>query len=204
MQRLSVSPRSMLLILFTLLFGACVEAGKTESRAYSESRIGSETFSFVPVYEFINFRCPHCNAFRDNMRALRADYGGSISVQRIPLLRGDIDVPSARLYLLAELRGRTDEVSEALFRANFERNIDITDPGVVRKLAEEIGMPPASEIEKKQIDARLKEIQYLYKRYGVFRTPTIIIADSYIVDDGGSEEKHDSNMRSTLDRLLAE
>jgi len=85
----------------------------------------------VKITEFLKFNCGHCNSLNSLMPALKKKYGDQLEITYKPMLWRSVpkDLPfkkSMEAYILAERMGKGEEMKDALFKAMFVENRDIT------------------------------------------------------------------------------
>jgi len=135
------------------------------------------TLDVVVVEEFLNFSCPHCNAFREVAKPVFAKYGKRLKLVRIPVLfRGQGDAP-LRLFYVAQAHDREDEIDEALFDARFRNDVDNFSPDIVSYLARSNGLEKAYEKEASLpwVDHRIADGMVQADAAGVDATPTLLV-----------------------------
>ena len=75
--------------------------------------IAGHSLDMVTVHYVFAFSCPHCHHFNPVLNQLKAQFGDKIKIIGVPMPWGGDD--PGRLYLLAEKRGKGDEVKDMLF-----------------------------------------------------------------------------------------
>lgn len=158
----------------------------------------------VVFEEFLNFSCPHCNAFRVAAKPLLAKYGTRVRRVYVPILfRGQPDHP-VRLFIIAQAEGKEEEARNRLFDAVFRFNANIYNPEVVGYLARELQLNDAYRrhvnaawvTEKVQLArARSLELQ-------IRGTPTVVLAGTIKVIPRSGMQAFVGNLDRLITQLL--
>lgn len=86
--------------------------------------------------------------------------------------------------LFAKAHGKANEYADAVFRAFFQRSLDIGDLAVLRSVANEVGLPGdafAAALEENRFAADHRASLALARELGIRAVPTILVGDDRIV-----------------------
>ncbi|MDD5473825.1 MAG: thioredoxin domain-containing protein [Candidatus Methanoperedens sp.] len=132
----------------------------------------------VKIMVFMKFDCPHCYELDKNMPQLLQKYGDKVKVTYVPIVWPKQSTKSIEAYIIAERMGKGKEMRVALFRAKFEKGMDIMESTLaLEDVAASIGLEADfnAQLEggdgKKAAQANLA----LMNKYGVQGTPTVVI-----------------------------
>ena len=162
----------------------------------------------VKITEFLKFNCGHCYSLNSLMPALKKKYGDQLEITYKPMLWRSVpkDLPfkkSMEAYILAERMGKGEEMKDALFKAMFVENRDITselqlgDIGKSVGLGEEFVTALKNGDAKDEADANIK----LSESFQVDETPTIIINGNLKVTPSMTNEDV-TLMANNLDTII--
>ena len=151
---------------------------------------------------FEDFLCPACyHTVVQIIPRLQKKYGPRLAVQFLgyPFVHPTSAVP-ARAYVLAEEFGLRKEMQQALFRVQFEEQLDITGQEGLARVAHIIGLDP--ELLYAQIDSvdgedEVKRILALGKSYQIDSVPGLIL-DGWIRANSNSQ----ANLEMIIDGIL--
>lgn len=132
----------------------------------------------VKIMVFMKFDCPHCYELDKNMPQLLQKYGDKVQVTYVPIVWPKQSTKSIEAYIIAERMGKGEEMRVALFRAKFEKGMDVMESALaLEDVAAGIGLGADfnAKLEsgdgKKGAQANLA----LMNKYGVQGTPTVVI-----------------------------
>lgn len=138
----------------------------------------------VRIMEFLSFYCGNCYRFNIIKHQLESKYGDALELRVLPIAWGDQSIKTVEAYILAERSGKGKEMADAIFRAIFEENKDISDVEVLTTLAMEVGLEDDFGEKLRSGDAG-QEAQNnirLAQQYLVEETPTLIINGNIVVN----------------------
>jgi len=162
----------------------------------------------VKITEFLKFNCPHCNLFNQQMPALKKKYGDRLEITYKPMLwksvKGDLVFKkSIEAYILAERMGKGEEMKDALFKAMFIENRDLTSELQLGDIGKSVGLGDEfitalkNGDAKDEADADIK----LAESFQVDETPTIIINGNFKVTPSMTNEDT-TQMVNNLDTII--
>jgi len=162
----------------------------------------------VKLTEFLKFNCPHCNLFNQQLPALKKKYGDRLEITYKPMLwksvKGDLPFEkSIEAYILAERMGKGQEMKDALFKAMFVENRDITSELQLGDIGKSVGLGDEfitalkNGDAKDEADANIK----LSESFQVDETPTIIINGNLKVTPSMTNEDT-TLMANNLDTII--
>lgn len=162
----------------------------------------------VKITEFLKFNCPHCNLFNQQMPALKKKYGDRLEITYKPMLwksvKGDLVFKkSIEAYILAERMGKGEEMKDALFKAMFIENRDLTSELQLGDIGKSVGLGDEfitalkNGDAKDEADADIK----LAESFQVDETPTIIINGKFKVTPSMTNEDT-TQMVNNLDTII--
>ena len=136
----------------------------------------------VKITEFLKFNCGHCYSLNSQIPALKKKYGDRLEITYVPMLwkgvKGDLAYKkSIEAYILAERMGKGEEMKDALFKAMFVENRDITSELQLGDIGKSVGLGDEFITALKkgdaiaEADANIK----LAESVPVDETPTIVI-----------------------------
>lgn len=132
----------------------------------------------VKIMEFLNFNCGHCYELQKSMPELLQKYGDKVEITYIPINFSKQSTKSVEAYILAKQMGKGDEMYEALFNANFEKNMDIMESTIaIESVASSIGLGQDfnQKFESGAAANEARDNLRLANSYGLEGTPTVII-----------------------------
>lgn len=136
----------------------------------------------VKITEFLKFNCGHCYQLNPQMPSIKQKYGNRVEITYKPMLWRTMPQDSGfrksiEAYILAERMGKGEEMKDALFKAMFVENKDLTSEDVLVEIASSVGLGDEFTAALKNGDAKNEaeaNIQ-LAESYQVDETPTIIV-----------------------------
>lgn len=193
---------SLCLTLFLSTIPLIVRAKTPEGKYVTlDSESESHPPGQVEMTLFIDFFCPHCHHFEQEiLPALRKKYGAKLAIQTVglPVVREE-SKEMITLYLAVRRLGKGEEFKDLLFKT-------IHDPSAkgkeirVADLIESIGLDPKAVMKVLESGLPKKEAEEgiaLGKRVGVRGTPAVVINGRYRVDEASL-----SNLTTMIDSLI--
>lgn len=162
----------------------------------------------VKITEFLKFNCGHCNLLNQQLPALKKKYGDRLEISNKPMLWKSVKADlafkkSIEAYILAERMGKGEEMKDALFKAMFVENRDITSELQLGDIGKSVGLGDEfitalkNGDAKDEADANIK----LSESFQVDETPTIIINGNFKVTPSMTNEDT-SQMANNLDTII--
>ena len=141
--------------------------------------------SDIKVIEFFNFSCPACNASQPYIDDWLEDKPEQVIWQRTPVPFQRWGGLYARLFFVLEGFNKDEELFRSVFRAlHKERKLLNSEGRIVDWLVEDHGFDE-DKTEKAfssfAVDTKMRKNQRLVEQYGVTSTPTIVVADRYLL-----------------------
>ncbi len=139
----------------------------------------------VKIIEILKFDCSHCYDLHKNMPQLLKKYGDNVTITYVPIVWPKQSTKSIEAYIIAEEMGKGEEMRDALFKAWFERGMDIMESVLaLEDVAAGIGL--GTEFKEKlegnyAQKAALDNLE-LMNKYGVQGTPALIINGNILVN----------------------
>jgi thiol:disulfide interchange protein DsbA len=136
----------------------------------------------VKITEFLKFNCGHCYSLNSQLPDLKKKYGDRLEITYKPMLWRSVPADlafkkSIEAYILANRAGKGEEMKDALFKAMFVENKDITSELQLGDIGKSIGLGDEFVTALKNGDA-IDETDAninLAESMTVDETPTIII-----------------------------
>ena len=156
----------------------------------------------VRLTVFEDFLCPACyQTVIQIIPRLQEKYGARLSVQFLgyPFVHPSSAIP-ARAYILAEEFGLRKEMQQALFRVQFEEQLDITSQDGLARVAYSIGLDPEllfARLDNKGGEDEVKQILALGKSYRIDAVPGLVF-DGWIRANAISQ----TNLEMIIDGIL--
>ncbi|MCZ7402695.1 MAG: DsbA family protein [Candidatus Methanoperedens sp.] len=162
----------------------------------------------VKLIEFIRFNCGHCNTFNSQLPALKKKYGDKLEITYKPMLwmtiKGDPALTKTnQAYILAERMGKGEEMKDAIFKALWVENRDITSEIQLEDIGKSVGLGDEFITALKNGDAKDEadaDIN-LSLSFQVDETPTIIINGNFKVVPSMTNEDT-AQMTNNLDTII--
>ena len=156
----------------------------------------------VRLTVFEDFLCPACyQTVTQIIPQLQKKYGTRLTVQFLgyPFVHPTSAIP-ARAYVLAEEFGLRKEMQQALFRVQFEEQLDITSHDGLARVAHSIGLDPEllfARLDSKDGEDEVERILALGKSYQIDAVPGLIL-DGWIRANAISQ----TNLEMIIDGIL--
>ena len=156
----------------------------------------------VRLTVFEDFLCPACyQTVTQIIPQLQKKYGARLTVEFLgyPFVHPTSAIP-ARAYVLAEEFGLRKEMQQALFRVQFEEQLDITSRDGLARVAHSIGLEPEllfARLESTDGEDEVERILALGKSYQIDAVPGLIL-DGWIRANAISH----TNLEMIIDGIL--
>jgi thiol:disulfide interchange protein DsbA len=180
-----------ILILFVLFPLSAFAAGNSSIKGSYDTVLGQE-FKYdgktVDVLEFMSFYCGHCYEFEKSIPVIKGNFPKKIKWKRVPIYWGEGSTKPGEAFFLARDAGKGEQMTKALFYANFIEKKDIGNIEILESIAIKIGM--GFDFSRKlRSGEKAKEAQQALELAGVYRieeTPTLIIAGNIMTNPHAS------------------
>ena len=201
--------KKMLVFLFIAILFVPINSSSSEKLPGKYELIGDINKAFgknqVTMVEFFNFSCGHCYRFLTTSKPLLAKFGKKLVHKKIPIYWGKQTPYPAIAFYLAEKDGKTEEIVQSIFDANFLGGAQIFDPRVVNFIISDSGI---TKDVRKQDDMQQKVFGglNLAKQLAVNATPTIILNDVIKITPkitDGNVDKMTENLDLIISKLLS-
>lgn len=193
---------SLCLTLFLSTIPLIVRAKTPEGKYVTlDSESESHPPGQVEMTLFIDFFCPHCHHFEQEiLAALRKKYGEKLAIRTVglPVVRKE-SKEMITLYLAVRRLGREEEFKDILFKTIHDAS---TEEKAVRvaDLIQSVGLATEEVLKVLRSGLPEKEAEegiVLGKRLGIKGTPGVVINGKYRVDDSSL-----SNLTTMIDSLI--
>jgi thiol:disulfide interchange protein DsbA len=162
----------------------------------------------IKITEFLKFNCGHCYALNPKITALKKKYGDNLSITYKPMLWRSVPQDQAfrksiEAYILAERMNKSEEMKDALFKAMFVDNKDLSSEIVLGDIARSVGLGEdfitalKTGEAKDEAEANIR----LAESFQVDETPTIIINGNLKVTPAMTNEDMTA-MASNIDAIV--
>ncbi|RBP81206.1 DsbA family oxidoreductase [Marinomonas rhizomae] len=112
-----------------------------------------------------------------------------------------------RLLHWAQLEGKQAELKDALFKAHFTHNQDISDHQILANLAASVNLDPAAAkgiLENNHFADEVRQQEQIWQQNGITSVPTVIINNAYAISGGQPAEVFKSAIEEVLEKIKAE
>ena len=112
-----------------------------------------------------------------------------------------------RLLHWAHLEGKQAELKEALFKAHFTHNQDVSNHTVLANLAASVGLDPAAAkgiLENNHFADEVRQQEQIWQQNGITSVPTVIINNAYAITGGQPAEVFKSAIEEVLEKIKSE
>lgn len=200
---------STLLILLAILISGPAQAEPKIAGQYKV--IGDlknlENVKQIEMLEFFNYSCGHCYQFLTEAKRLHEKFKGKLLHKKYPIYWGQQTPYPAMAYYISDEQGVEEKFTQTLFDTNFQLNVNIFQPRVIRMLSQDFGIQKAMEdgMQSPRIREKVQKSLEMAKKYEVNETPTIIINDTLKVTpslSGGDVKKMTDNLIVIFEDLL--
>ncbi len=167
----------------------------------------------VKITEFLRFNCGHCYTLNSQLPALKKKYGDKIEITYKPMLwksmKGDPALTkSNEAYILANRTGKGEEMKDAIFKALWVENRDITSELQLGDIGKSVGLGDEFVTALKNGDAKAEADKNIADSvsFQVDETPTIIINGNFKVTPSMTNEdvtQMVNNMDTIINSLLS-
>lgn len=137
------------------------------------------------ITEVFNFKCPHCFHLHPNLMAWRKKNETRFDFPSVPIFWGQQTDMPLRGYFAADFMGKGEEMKDAIFKAHFDKKINIEDEKELTALAQGVGLDAqkfTAAMRSFGISGRVAQSRALAQAYGAASTPTLVINGKYRVN----------------------
>jgi thiol:disulfide interchange protein DsbA len=162
----------------------------------------------VKMTEFLKFNCGHCYALNQQLPDIKKKYGDRLEITYKPMLWRTVATDkgfekSIEAYILAERMGKGEEMKDALFKALFVDQIDLTSEIALGEIGKSVGLGDDFIAALKNGDAKdeAEADITLAESIPVDETPTVIINGNLKVNPSLTNEDM-TLMTNNLDTII--
>jgi thiol:disulfide interchange protein DsbA len=161
----------------------------------------------IEMIEFFNYSCGHCYKFLKTSERLHKKYKGKLLHKKSPIYWGQQTPYPAMAFYIADEQGVEKKFTQELFDTNFQLNVNIFQPRVLKLLAKDYGIEKemTKGMQSPSIKAKVQGSLALAQQYKANETPTVIINETLRVTpsiSGGSVELMTDNLEVIFDSIL--
>lgn len=163
----------------------------------------------VKITEFLKFNCGHCYSLHQQLPELKEKYGEQIEITYVPMLWRTVPADqgyrkSIEAYILAEEMEKGEEMSDALFNAQFVEGKDLTSMIVLEEAGRSVGLGDdfVKALENGDAGKRADENIALAEKFEVGFTPTIIVNGNLKFDSSPRWGMNADQMVTNLDTMI--
>jgi thiol:disulfide interchange protein DsbA len=161
----------------------------------------------VEMIEFFNYSCGHCYKFLKASERLHKKFKGKLLHKKSPIYWGQQTPYPAMAYYIADEQGVEKKFTQEMFDTNFQLNVNIFQPRVLKLLAKDYGIEKemTAGMQSSSIKSKVQNSLALAQQYKANETPTVIINETLRVTpsiSGGSIEMMTDNLEVIFDSIL--
>ena len=161
----------------------------------------------IEMIEFFNFSCGHCYKFLETSKQLHKKYKGKLLHKKSPIYWGQQNPYPAMAFYISDEQGVEKKFTQELFDTNFQLQINIFQPRVIKLLAKDQGIEKEmmEGMQSSTIKDKVQKSLALWEHYQGSETPTVIINETLKVTpiiSGGSVELMTKNLEVIFDSIL--
>ncbi len=161
----------------------------------------------IEMLEFFNYSCSHCYDFLRTSQRLHKKFKGKLLHRKSPIYWGQQNPYPAMAFYISDEQGVERKFTQELFDTNFQLNINIFQPRVIKLLARDYGIEKEmmEGMQSASIKAKVQRSLALWEKYQGRETPTVIINDTLRVSpsiSGGSVDKMTDNLEVIFNSIL--
>jgi thiol:disulfide interchange protein DsbA len=161
----------------------------------------------IEMIEFFNYSCGHCYKFLETSKRLHKKYKGKLLHKKSPIYWGQQTPYPAMAFYISDEQGVEKKFTQEMFDTNFQLNVNIFQPRVLKLLARDYGIEKemAEGMQSSSIKAKVQNSLALAQQYKANETPTVIINETLRVTpsiSGGSVELMTDNLEVIFDSIL--
>lgn len=161
----------------------------------------------IEMLEFFNYSCSHCYDFLKTSQRLHKKFKGKLLHRKSPIYWGQQNPYPAMAFYISDEQGLEKKFTQELFDTNFQLNINIFQPRVIKLLARDYGIEKEmmEGMQSASIKAKVQRSLALWEKYQGRETPTVIINKTLRVTpsiSGGSVDKMTDNLEVIFNSIL--
>ena len=161
----------------------------------------------IEMLEFFNYSCGHCYNFLKTSQRLHKKFKGKLLHRKYPIYWGQQNPYPAMAFYISDEQGVEKKFTEELFHTNFELQINIFQPRVIKLLARDYGIENEmmEGMQSASIKTKVQRSLALWEKYQGKETPTVIINNTLRVTpsiSGGSVDKMTDNLEVIFNSIL--
>ena len=161
----------------------------------------------IEMLEFFNYSCGHCYSFLKTSQRLHKKFKGKLLHRKYPIYWGQQNPYPAMAFYISDEQGVENKFTEELFHTNFDLQINIFQPRVIKLLARDYGIENemTEGMQSASIKTKVQRSLALWEKYQGKETPTVIINNTLRVTpsiSGGGVEKMTDNLEVIFNSIL--
>ena len=161
----------------------------------------------IEMLEFFNYSCGHCYHFLKSSQRLHKKFKGKLLHKKSPIYWGKQNPYPAMAFYISDEQGVEEKFTQELFNTNFELQINIFQPRVIKLLARDYGIEKEmmEGMKSASIKTKVQQSLALWEKYQGEETPTVIINKTLRVSpriSGGSIDKMTDNLEVIFNSIL--
>ncbi len=161
----------------------------------------------IEMVEFFNYSCGHCYKFLQTSERLHKKYKGKLLHKKSPIYWGQQTPYPAMAFYISDEQGVEKKFTQELFDTNFQLNVNIFQPRVIKLLARDYGIEQEmmQGMQSPAIKTKVQNSLALAQQYKANETPTVIINKTLRVTpsiSGGSVDLMTDNLEVIFDSIL--
>ena len=134
----------------------------------------------IEMIEFFNYSCGHCYKFLETSKRLHKKFKGKLLHKKSPIYWGKQTPYPAMAYYISDQQGVEEKFTQELFDTNFQLQVNIFQPRVIKLLAREHGIEKemVAGMQSSTIKSKVQKSLALWEHYKASETPTVIINET--------------------------
>jgi thiol:disulfide interchange protein DsbA len=137
----------------------------------------------VEVLEFFNYACSHCYNFESLLKSWLKTKPKNVEFRYVPAVFNERMLPLAKTYYALEELGLLDRMHERVYEAIHEKQVNLSDRGVMIKWIAEQGADAKkfeAVYDSFSVDSKAQRAGQLTRSYRVTATPYVAVAGKYL------------------------
>lgn len=194
--------------LFSLagLAAACNAAEPVANKDYRVLERPQPTASGnkIEVLEFFYYGCPHCYDLQSALDPWVKNKPADVEYKRVPTVFRDSWIPLTKTFYTLEALGALDKLHLDVFDAVHNKKMDLNDPKVMTKWAEQHGVEAKKFSEMYNsftVESKTQQSVQKTKNYAITGTPAVVVAGKYLTSP--SMTGNYQSFLAVLDQLVA-
>ena len=139
----------------------------------------------IKVVEFFNYGCRHCFNLEPFVKKWLDEKEDDVEFVRVAVPIQRAWIPLARAYYIAEKFDVVDGVHDLMFRAIFEKNLQMQRPDLLEQLFVAKGVDEEDFQEaftSDEVNNKIRKSGEQMRLFGLKGTPSIVVNDQYVVE----------------------